>query len=390
MGRQINTMYYFIRFFVRQALTLYCRRITVNDDSYLELKGPLLLASNHPNAFFDALILASRMRQPLYFLALGELTDKWMARWLLKILHIIPVYQLQDNRPNQERNYQSFARCVEVLSSGGIILVFSEGICENNWRLRPFKKWTARVVLEALEHPQLQSVLRVLPVGLNYNSYKSPGNTIFIQYGPPISINELQKGTPEAEKIHEFNELLRDSISALMLQTGDKTGEIQMVLSNIPNLQNGEIKITPDAPDIDTTHNLLEKLKKPGYLVCSENPFGQTLFYVLVLGIPALLGWTGHLLFYYPLKYFVRIKTAGTVFYDSVLFMVLFLLYPFYWMAVNISGYFIFRNPSVQVILICLPLLGYATLHWQVNAQRLRNYYAISKQERKILRDYFS
>ena len=109
-------MYYIIRFFVRKALTLYCRRITVNDDSYLELQGPLLLASNHPNAFFDALILASRMRQPLYFLALGELTDKWMVRWLLKILHIIPVYQLQENRANQERNHQSFACCLVVSS----------------------------------------------------------------------------------------------------------------------------------------------------------------------------------------------------------------------------------------------------------------------------------
>jgi 1-acyl-sn-glycerol-3-phosphate acyltransferase len=383
-------MYFFLRFFVRQALTLYCYRIRVNNTDPLQWKGPLVIASNHPNAFFDAIILASCMRQPMYFLALGEVTDKWLVSRLLRTLHIVPVYQMQDNRSNQERNDKSFDLCADILSTDGIILIFSEGICENNWQLRPFKKGTARIVWGALNQLKEESPLRILPIALNYNSYTSPGKTVFIQCGSVLSRGDLPREIPEAEKILLLNDLLRQRISDSMLQTASEMAQLQMILSNISQLPSGEIKKIQDTMDKERDQCLFEKLKKPGYFINEEHPLFQTLSQMLILALPALLGWVLHCILYYPLKYFARRKTSRSVFYDSMLFTLLFLIYPFYWIVINVSGAIIFKNPWILVLLICMPLLAWTTMLWKISAQRVRNYFALSKQERKILRDFLS
>ncbi len=383
-------MYYFIRFLVRLALRIYCYRIRVNDTAYLHLKGPLVIASNHPNAFFDAIVLASRMQQPLHFLAWGEQADKWMGSRLLKFLHIIPVYQMQDNRSNQERNEKSFSQCTDVLSSGGMILIFSEGICENNWQLRPFKKGTARVVVETFERLQTKSPLRILPVALNYNSYLSPGKSVFMLFGPLLSKQDLPDEISESEKILLFNDLLRNRISDSMLQSSDKPEILQMLLSNIAHFSPEDKKQLQEVLDNTKNESLFGKLKKPGYMTWGEDPFGPTLFRVLILAVPALLGWCLHFLIYYPITYIARQKTAHSVFYDSVVFLMLFLAYPFYWIAINICVYFIFGNSWIQFILFCMPLLAWTAQQWYVSAQRLRNHHVLSRSEQEVLQNYFN
>ena len=38
----------------------------------LQKHGPLLIASNHPNSFLDAIILATLFKNPVYALARGD------------------------------------------------------------------------------------------------------------------------------------------------------------------------------------------------------------------------------------------------------------------------------------------------------------------------------
>jgi 1-acyl-sn-glycerol-3-phosphate acyltransferase len=140
-------MYYFIRFFVRLALLIYCRRIRINKKHVLQTRGPLILVSNHPDSFLDAIILASRMKHPVHSLALGELTDLFLFRKMMTILRIIPVYRMHGKQTGPGRHDKSFAICVDVLLQSGIVLVFAEGISENDWRLKPIKKTTARIAL---------------------------------------------------------------------------------------------------------------------------------------------------------------------------------------------------------------------------------------------------
>src|ERR1700676_648719 len=108
-------MYHFTRFFVNMALKIYCGHIRVNDKGPLKSKGPLILACNHPNSFLDAIIIASRFKEPVHFLAPGEITDKFIYRRIMEAFHIIPVYRLKDKNENQDLNEKSFSICVDIL-----------------------------------------------------------------------------------------------------------------------------------------------------------------------------------------------------------------------------------------------------------------------------------
>jgi 1-acyl-sn-glycerol-3-phosphate acyltransferase len=382
-------MYSFIRFFVRLALKIYCCRIRVNDESFLDYQGPLILASNHPNSFLDAIMLASFMKQPVHFLALGESTDRYLFRWILVTFRIIPVYRLKENRNNQERNEISFRHCADVLLNHGTILIFSEGICENNWLLRPIKKATARIVLGVSDYPEMQSRLRILPVGLNYNSYSGPGKMVIIQFGEPILIRGLATGINEAERMQLLNDLLKLRLSDLMLQTADQPEIVQMMISNCPDRGSGQIKNLQEKLPGTTDPFIFSKLKNPGFLISADHKLNQTVFMGLILALPAALGWIIHSLIYYPLKLFIKRKTSQSVYYDSVLFTGLFLAYPIYWIACNLIVYVFLKNLWIQILFICMPLLAWITVVWKEYFQRVRNYFILSKPERKLFSAYF-
>jgi 1-acyl-sn-glycerol-3-phosphate acyltransferase len=383
-------MYYFISFFVRSALKLYCRRIRVNDEKLFQSKGPLILASNHPNSFFDAILLASHMHQPVHFLAIGELTDKFLLSRIMKIFQIIPVYRLHDKPGNQERNDRSFAICVDILLKDGIVLTFSEGVCENNWQLRPLKKGTARISLAAMAHAELQTRFRIIPIGLNYNSYQQLGKSVLIQSGDAISNQDLSPGLAESEKIYLLNELLRERLSASVLQTENQPETVQMLLSNCTDLHSPQIRKLQDKLNGSGDSLTISKLRNPGFLIFGKHSLQQSLILVLLLALPGCLGWVMHIFLYYPVKFIVKRKTSQSVYFDAVMFTSLFLLYPFYWIGWNIVGYLFFKNGWTQVLFICMPLMAWTTICLNENWQRLRNYFILSTDERQLLANYFN
>jgi 1-acyl-sn-glycerol-3-phosphate acyltransferase len=133
-------LYNFIKIWVRLALLFFCRKITFNDRAVLKNSGPLLLACNHSNSFLDAIILGSHFKQPIHFLARGDAFRKPLARKILMALKMIPIYRLSEGREYLALNDATFEKCNEILSAGGIVLIFAEGLCVNQWALRPLKK----------------------------------------------------------------------------------------------------------------------------------------------------------------------------------------------------------------------------------------------------------
>ena len=135
----------------------------------LQKQGPLLIASNHPNSFLDAIIVQ---------LYLKILFIHWHAEMLLhgrlitKILtsfNMLPVYRVSEGVENLENNYTTFEACQDIFKKNGIVLIFSEGRCINEWHLRPLKKGTARLALAAW---QQNIPLEILPLGINYSNFR--------------------------------------------------------------------------------------------------------------------------------------------------------------------------------------------------------------------------
>ena len=53
---------------------------------------------------------------------------------------MLPVYRPSEGVENLSENYKTFDTCIELFKRGEIVLIFSEGLCVNEWHLRPLKK----------------------------------------------------------------------------------------------------------------------------------------------------------------------------------------------------------------------------------------------------------
>ena len=129
-------LYTLLKFPAKLALYFYCRRISINKKEFLQRDGPLLIAANHPNSFLDAIILATLFKQPIYSLARGDVFANKFYNKLLLSLNMLPVYRISEGAENLEHNYTTFSSCIDIFKKNGIVLIFSEGRCVNEWHLR--------------------------------------------------------------------------------------------------------------------------------------------------------------------------------------------------------------------------------------------------------------
>jgi len=164
-------LYYFIKSWVRLGLLFFCSKIVISNRNVLNERGPLLLACNHPNSFFDAVLLGALFKNPVHFLARGDAFKNPIAKKILTVLKAIPIYRLSEGKEYLALNDTAFERCNRILRDGGIVLIFSEGLCLNQWELRPLKKGSARIAINAWKQEAISKAFRVLPVSLNYNSF---------------------------------------------------------------------------------------------------------------------------------------------------------------------------------------------------------------------------
>lgn len=261
---------------IRVALKIFCRKLVVRNREGMRVPGPLLITANHPNSFLDAIIIGSVWNRPVHFLARGDAFQKpWQAK-LLGVLNMIPVYRMTDGREKLSLNDHAFRKCAEILRSNGVVLIFIEGISVHTHTLQPFKKGAARIAVENKHLPGFQ----VIPVGIAYHSFTLFGKEIHINIKHPQKMIALLPFEEDSKNFLHFNKIIET-----------------------------ELLNAVDAP---------EKIKT---LRTAKG---------LLLLVPGILGKIVNAPFYYPLRKVVDKKTSGTVFYDSVLFGTLFLLYPLY------------------------------------------------------------
>ena len=211
-------MYAFIKIWLRIALQFYCRNVTIEMNPTIKGK-PAILASNHPNSFFDAIIIAAHYPEQIHFLARGDAFNKPLAAWILRKLNLIPIYRLEEGKENLGNNEQSFAACMEVFKNGGTVLIFSEGLSAHEWKLRPLKKGTARLAYLAWEKNNVDNLV-VQPIAINYTSFTSIPKDITVNFANPFYKKQFELNN-EAVFYNHFNDLLKDRIESKMLLKED-------------------------------------------------------------------------------------------------------------------------------------------------------------------------
>ena len=267
-------------------MPIFCRKIIINKPEILKIKGPVLLACNHPNSFLDSIIIDTLFKEDVWSLARGDAFKKPFLK-ILAALKILPVYRPSEGVENLSENYKTFDACIEILKSNGVITIFSEGKCINEWHLRPLKKGTARLAIKAWEE---NIPLTVIPVGLNYSSYTRFGKNVFINFGEPIQKRDLNFNAADGLRHQEFNNLLQKALEQSVFEIPKK-----------------------------------DKQKQKEQLEIKPSFVKKTL-----LIIPALIGYLIHLPLYLPIKKYIWRKTHDNDHYDSIMTGIMMLSYPIY------------------------------------------------------------
>jgi 1-acyl-sn-glycerol-3-phosphate acyltransferase len=294
-------LYSLLQIPARIAIHFWCRSLKINNKSILKHNGPLLIAANHPNSFLDAILLCSIFKNPIYSLARGDAFKNKTVNKILRSLKMFPVYRVSEGVENLEENYKTFEDCINIFKQNGIVLIFSEGKCINEWNLRPLKKGTARLAMTAWE----QGIpLEIIPLGINYNSFTSFGKKIILNFGEIISSKNIgfKKEDAYGIKTQSFNATLKAALEKLVIQSKpvDKNFIANTFNANITTLQ-------------------------------------KTLLFV-----PAVLGYLLHAPLYIPIQKFAYKKFSTIDHYDSVMVALLLLLYPFYILVFALAIHFIF------------------------------------------------
>jgi 1-acyl-sn-glycerol-3-phosphate acyltransferase len=265
------------------------------------MKGPVLIAANHPNSFLDAIIIATIFDQPIHFLARGDAFHKPWHNFLLRTLHMFPVYRLREGKEYLGLNANAFENSRKVLSENGIVLIFIEGICLNKHELQPFKKGAARIASTCWKEG---IPLQVLPLGIGYSSFDKMGKSILIKTDYMLTQKQLMNLDEEAKNYVLFNQILFQKIDALITVPDFKAHASALIMK---------------------------------------------------------LGFVGNIIhrpLYQLLSGFVRKKTKNTVFYDSVLFGVLFFCYPIYLILLGL----LLSLLSIPFLLVLLIIIAHPIL----------------------------
>lgn len=304
-------IYFLLKPLIRLALRIFCPGLILPNVKTLAIKGPLLICANHPNSFLDAIIIAATFKEPIHFLARGDAFNKPWHASLLKLLHMFPIYRLSEGKEYLGLNETAFENSRRVLRNNGIVLIFIEGICLNKNELQPFKKGAARIAFSSWKEG---IPMRVLPMGLAYDSFRNFGKKCAIHTGAVLAQKDLHVFEEDALNYNHFNKQLFAAIEPLIIQ---------------PSIQ---------------------------------------LAFPLWLQSAASLGSLIHLPIYGLISGFVAKKTKGTVFYDSVLFGVLFFGYGIFLLWVS---WVIWMITQHWILAICwpllLPLLAYAAVLKKIN-----------------------
>ena len=182
-------LWHLLRFYFRIVVRVFFKRIRVSHANYLNVKGPVILAMNHPNALMDPVAFTTSICGPkLKYLARGDAFKKGLITWLLQRLGIIPIFRIQDGgKEGLLKNNETYQIVNSLLKKNKKIIIFAEGICVQERRLRPLKKGVPRMIFGAMNELNLKNLI-VLPIGVNYQNPSEFRGTVFFNIGEPMQM----------------------------------------------------------------------------------------------------------------------------------------------------------------------------------------------------------
>ncbi|MBK6521337.1 MAG: 1-acyl-sn-glycerol-3-phosphate acyltransferase [Sphingobacteriaceae bacterium] len=185
------------------------------------------------------------------------------------------IFRMRDGgREGLLKNDESYRVVNKLLKKNAKIIIFAEGLCIQERRLRPLKKGVARMVFGAYEHLNTKDLI-VVPVGLNYSAPSKMRSKLFYNVGNPIRISDMAGAHKEnpARTQKQFLELLDSRMRELVTHIKNKENDALVVelegmvmkdwlkRKNLKNSLENEFEVTSHLTELINNLNELEPEK---------------------------------------------------------------------------------------------------------------------------------
>ncbi|HLS96417.1 MAG TPA: 1-acyl-sn-glycerol-3-phosphate acyltransferase [Sphingobacterium sp.] len=299
--------YSLLRQFVRLGLRWYVPDLRTAELQLAAFTAPTIVVSNHPNSLFDALVLAVHAPVELRYLARGDIFKAPLVSIVLRSLFMLPIYKRGDDEEYAVKNDFTYDECIRELKEGKHILIFPEGRSLNLWTLQPLMNGGLTSLLERSYKADIP--VQVQPYTIDYSSFRFVPKAVSLRALPPIdSTDHIEAGQVDAAAvIRELRQALKRAMS--------------------------ERPMVPQP----------------------SNEKGQQFWQLL-----APLGRYSQRWFYRMWRDYIRKKTEGTIFFDSLLFSVLLLTYPLFVLLCSVLVAQLLGWWLGLFVFLFLPLTSYA------------------------------
>lgn len=220
-------VYSIVRSLAKVAIGIFYQKIQLSNLENIPKNQPVILAVNHPTGFMEPCILACYLDRPLYFLVRGDFFKKPLYNFLMRTLHMIPIYRAQDRGYKYlKSNYDTFKYCYDALNEKKTIMILSEGSARFEKNLRPLKKGTPRIAFGAIQaYPEIEEVF-VVPIGVNYTYSEAARTKVMIDCGVPMKVRDFENEFKEnaSNAALDFNAELRKRLEEriVIVEKGDE------------------------------------------------------------------------------------------------------------------------------------------------------------------------
>lgn len=143
---------------------------------------------------------------------------------------MLPIFRKSDAKNNNAKNLITFDLVADLFKRKRLVMIFPEGYCVIEKRLRPLSKGTARMAFHACEKHGFDLDLKIVPAGLNYTKPFGIRGKLYYNCGEPIALNdykELYESDPNRAIVKVTEELER-RMKAIIIHVNkglDKTAE---------------------------------------------------------------------------------------------------------------------------------------------------------------------
>ncbi len=384
----------FVRQLLMLALRIFFRKIEIEGQENIPMDKAVIFTPNHQNAFLDAILTGVfAIRQP-YFLARGDIFRAKWASYLLKGIHIWPIFRARDGLKELDKNQAVFESVGELLKQKASVLIFPEANHQLGYQLLPVRKGFARIALATEEQADFQLDTQVVPVALHYEAHPFADRKVYVKYGKAIATRDfesLYRENPQ-KGLNAFRIALDERMRSMIVDW-DREGERppfsflkylfgqkdpykksspQTIFQQDQQLHSW--LATQDPVKLMSQYKGLEGLaSKMGLQEREMRTFFQeektSPGRLLWSSLPSLYGWINHLIFLWVIKFLLG-KFEDKAFHASLMLAAGIIVLPLvYFLQISLVGIVAGWHPWAWLYALSLPLSGILLLrnnnYWQ-------------------------